>query len=99
MMLSSSGPANIAGNNVSTSIFIAQGLLEPLTSGFSATYRREPIIPLFPPDHHFRIPRNLSPLQVLQLAAFSSTISSVQRSPFFALPASSNERIALIVIP
>src|SRR5581483_4657989 len=39
------------------------------------------------------------PLQIFQRAGLSSTISTAQRKPFFALPAKSKERIALIVTP
>src|ERR1035437_680642 len=85
MILSSSGPANIAGNSVSTSIFIFRldfefGLVSPPASRSRETSR-------------------YSNSNFAYWAGLSSTISSVQRSPFFALPASRRERIALIVMP
>src|ERR1019366_8152562 len=85
MMLSSSGPANIAGNSVSTSIFI-------LRFGFELEF-----VP--PPDRRSRETSRNPNSNSTYCAGLSSTISSVQRSPFFALPASSRERIALIVMP
>src|ERR1035437_10947121 len=85
MILSSSGPANIAGNSVSTSIFIFRldfefGLVSPPASRSRETSR-------------------YSNSNFAYWAGLSSTISSVQRSPFFTLPASKRERIALIVMP